>query len=83
MVDHPLHEQRAHDREHLDRQGEGEQLSERAPQPDDAPDQRAQANARRLLAGVSSPTGVNSSATPVKFLDTAAIGRRRTPTAGS
>ena len=35
------------------------------------------------LTGASSPTGVNSSATPVKFLDTAAIGRRRTPTAGS
>ena len=51
MVDHPLHEQRAGDREHLDRQGEGEQLSERAPQPDDAPQYRAQANTRRLLCG--------------------------------
>ena len=35
------------------------------------------------FAGASSPTGVNSSATPVKCLDTAAIGTRRTPTAGS
>ncbi len=49
MVDHPLHEQRAHDREHLDRQRQQEQLAERPPQADHVAEHRTHAHARRRL----------------------------------
>src|SRR5882672_547426 len=52
MVHYPLYEERAHHREYLDREREQEKLSETALEPDHAPDERAEPDARRRLGGL-------------------------------